>query len=61
MARKLYRPFRGFARTFAIIRETADRMNAILDGSNKKSDAFWPEFKRGFPEMQLDDVKTQDI
>jgi len=61
MVKKLYRQFRGFERTLVTIRETVDRINAILDESNKKSEAFWTEFKRDFPEMKLDEVKTQDI
>ena len=61
MAKKLYRKFRGFERTLATIRETVDQINAILDESNKKSDAFWTAFKRDFPEMKLDEVNTQDI
>jgi hypothetical protein len=61
LMKKLYRQFQGFVQTLADIRETVGRINAMLDKMNKESDVFWTEFKRDFPEMKLDVVKTQDI
>lgn len=61
LMKKLYRQFQDFVRTLADIRETVGRINAMLDKMNKESDVFWTEFKRDFPEMKLDVVKTQDM
>ena len=58
MARKLYREFRKLAELLSIVRETVERMSAILHESNKNSDAFWAEFKRDYPELKLVEVKN---
>ncbi len=50
MVKQLYREFRGIVSTLAEIRDTVERILATLDEMNKKSEVFWAEFKRDFPE-----------
>jgi hypothetical protein len=61
MVKQLYREVCGFVRTLAEIRETLDRILADLDGSNKKSAIFWAEFRRDFPEVELDEIAWRNV
>ena len=42
-------------KTQSEIRETVERMSAMLHQMNKDSAIFWAEFKRDFPEVKLDE------
>jgi len=50
----MLREVRAWVKTAAEMRETVERMGAMLDESHKKSVVFWAEYKRDFPEMKID-------
>jgi len=59
--KKLHRQFRGFVRTLAIIHATVKEMKAMLEESNKKAAIFWAEFRRDFPEVELDEIAWRNV
>ena len=48
-------------RTLSEIRETVERMHAMLHEMNKDSAIFWAEFKRDFPEVKLDEIAWRKV
>jgi hypothetical protein len=50
LLKMMLREVGSWVRTTAEMRETIQRISAMLDEMNKKSVIFWTEFKRDFPE-----------